>query len=318
MLETLFKEQQTLVNDFFDRIDLEQTDALLQLLLACKGTIIFTGVGKSGIVAKKIAMTMLSTGTKAFYLSPMNALHGDIGIVTADDVFVILGKSGESEELLSLIPFVRNKGASLVSIACNEKCRVGDACDFHLNLPLKKELCPFDLAPTTSAGIQLLFGDVMVIAMMQAKQYSLDQYAGNHPAGRIGKRMVMKVTDLMITGENIPFANPEDKVVDTLVTLSDKRCGCLIVVDENQAMLGIFTDGDLRRALQERQEDVLNVKVGSLMTSNPKQITSDQLAWDAMKLMESNQKHPIMVLPVIDNNSVVGIIKMHDLIQAGI
>ncbi|MFT5318071.1 MAG: arabinose-5-phosphate isomerase, partial [Chlamydiales bacterium] len=205
MLKELFEEQRQLINGCFDLLDMNEVEKLLQAFLKCSGTIVFTGIGKSGIIAKKIALTMLSTGTKAFYLSAVNALHGDIGILTKDDIFVILSKSGESDELLNLVPYVRNKGASPISITCTTTSRLSKACDLHVTLPLERELCPFNLAPTTSASLQLLFGDVMVTALMSAKKFSLDEYAMNHPSGRIGKRISLRVSDLMITDGALPL-----------------------------------------------------------------------------------------------------------------
>lgn len=318
MLKELFEEQRQLINGFFDLLSMEEVEKLLQAFLNCSGTIVFTGIGKSGIVAKKVALTMLSTGTKAFYLSAVNALHGDIGILTKDDIFVIFSKSGESDELLNLVPYVRNKGASPISVTCTNTSRLSKACDLHVTLPMEKELCPFNLAPTTSASLQLLFGDVMATALMQAKQFSLDEYAMNHPSGRIGKRITVKVNDLMITDGALPLCKEEDKLIDVLAELSEKRCGCLIVVDDDQRLKGIFTDGDLRRSLQNKGPGFRDDEIKDLMTSSPKSIASDALAWDAMKMMEADQKHPVTVLPVQEDDRVVGMIKMHDIIQSGI
>lgn len=318
MLKKLFKEQRLLIEDFFDQLDVKAVEALLQIFLDCSGAVVFTGIGKSAIVAKKIAMTMLSTGTKAFYLSATNALHGDIGMLTKDDVFVILSKSGESDELCDLVPYGRNKGAFLVSITCSEENRLSRASDLSITLPLKRELCPFNLAPTTSAAVQLIFGDVLATALMQMKKFSLDQYALNHPSGKIGKKITVRVKDLMITGSCIPSCREDDKLIDVLDELSEKRCGCVIIVKEDQRVCGIFTDGDLRRSIQSKGIDFRENTMKELMTKNPKKVSSDLLAWDAMKVMESDQKHPVMVLPVLDEDKLVGIIKMHDIIQSGI
>jgi arabinose-5-phosphate isomerase len=318
LVEGLFSEQQRLVNGFFDNLDVEAAERILKAFFYCTGTVIFTGIGKSSFVAKKIATTMASTGTKAFYLSAVNALHGDIGIVSEEDVFVVFSKSGESEELINLIPYVRNKGASIVGVSCNPQSRLAKASDIHIALSLEKELCPFDLAPTTSASIQLLFGDVLATGLMKMKGLSLDQYADNHPAGRIGKRICMRVEDFMLKGDKIPFCRDGDKLIEVLVELSDKRCGCLIVMDENKKMVGIFTDGDLRRALQRKGAGVLNERISDIMTKDPKRISPQKLAFDAMQYMEEDQKRPITVLPVLDGDAVVGVIKMHDLLQAGI
>ncbi len=318
LLEKLFKEQWDLVDDFFDRFDIPQAEKFLDLLLKCKGAVVCAGIGKSGFIANKMAMTLLSTGTKAHFLSVADAMHGDIGIVGSDDVLVVFSKSGESDELLSFLPFARNKEAYIVAITSNENSRLAKGSDLHIHLPLKRELCPFNLAPTTSPSIQILFADIIATALMMAKDYSLDQYAKNHPAGRIGKRITMKVRDLMISGEGIPLCKPEDILVDSFLEFSNKCCGCLIVTDEELTLKGIFTDGDLRRVIQKEGSDFIRKPIFEVMVKNPRWIDAEMLACEAMQLMESDQKNPITVLPVLENDKVVGIIKLHDIVQAGI
>jgi len=318
MLSKLFQEERKYLDYFFDHLDMEAAEIILQAFLSCTGVIFFTGVGKSGIIAQKIAVTLISTGTKAIYLPPTDALHGDLGIVTQKDLFVLISKSGESDELLQLVPNLRNKGACLVALVSNADSRLAKACDLVVNLPLERELCPFDMVPTTSTEIQLIFGDVLAIALMRAKSFSLHDFAKNHPAGRLGKRMTVLVKDLMLSGSAIPLCHRSDKLFDVLVELSNKRCGCLLIIDEHYHLEGIFTDGDLRRALQTQGADLLEAKLETLMTKSPKRIQSTALAWEAMKLMESDQKHPVMVLPVMEKEKVVGIIKLHDLVQSGL
>lgn len=319
MLKELFDKKRQYLNHFFDTIDHQDADQFLQALRACEGTMVFTGVGKSGLIAKKIAVTMTSTGSRALFLSPTNALHGDLGILSDKDVFILLSKSGETEELLTLIPYLRNKGVKLLSIVSNGKSRLAKSCDLSMTLPLEKELCPFNLAPTTSTSIQLIFGDIMAIALMRYQNFSVDQYAMNHPAGSIGKRMIVKVKDLMITGKNLPLCRPTDKLIDTLVELSNKRCGCVLVVNEEGILQGIFTDGDLRRSLLNIGPHVVDSTIGQLMTRSPRSIGQNQLAWEAMQLMEADQKHAITCLAVIDEDKkVLGVIKLHDIIQSGI
>lgn len=319
MIKTLLEKERGYLNNFFDHVDISQLEKLLDLLIACPGLIILSGVGKSGLVAEKISMTLTSTGSRAFFISPTNALHGDIGIVSENDIFLMLSKSGESDELLNLVPFLRNKKVKIVAIVTNPTSRLAKAVDFVLTLPHEPELCPFDLAPTTSTVIQLLVGDVLAVALMERKRVSYDQFAQNHPAGRIGRRIVTRVKDLMIKGKGIPLCKPEDRLLNTLVELSNKRCGCVLVVNEERDLLGIFTDGDLRRALQEFGPQALHLSMQELMTRTPRWIYSQELAWDALHIMEADQKHPIMVLAVLDEGKkVVGIIKMHDIIQAGL
>lgn len=314
----LFSMQKELITAFFEQLDFHEVNLFFDKLASCQGVVVLAGVGKSGIIAQKIATTLVSTGTRALQLSPMDALHGDLGVVSDRDLLVLLSKSGESDELLSLIPSARNKGAQILALVCNPKSRLAKAADLFVHLPMTKELCPFDLAPTTSAILQLIFGDVMAVALMKAKGFSLDQYARNHPAGRIGKRITLRVKDLMLAGEAVPLCRPDQTLGDLLADLSDKRCGCLLVVDAKQQLLGIFTDGDLRRSLQQHREGVLDTPISELMTPAARTISSDVLAWEAVKMMESDQKRPITTLPVVDDGRVVGLIKMHDLLQTGL
>jgi arabinose-5-phosphate isomerase len=317
MITNLLKEQKDNIDYFFSQLSIDQMNALIQKLLICKGSLIISGIGKSGIIANKLAMTLLSTGTKAFYLPCTDALHGDIGIVTKEDICILLSKSGETKELIRLVPYIRKKGAGLVSIVCNEKSQLARLADLFVVLPMKKELCPFNLAPTTSSTIQMIFADVLCAALMRQKNFSLEEYASNHPAGSIGKKISLSVEDIMIKEENIPFCSKEDKVIDVLHDLSSKKCGCMVIVDQAKKLLGIFTDGDLRRTIGNNKDKFLDKKMEDLMTQNPKWISPDQLAWDAMKQMQENGKL-VSVMPVVKNNQVVGLIRMHDIVQAGL
>lgn len=319
MLQELLEKERLSLDYFFDHIDLSAAEKIFDLMNGCQGTILFTGVGKSSIVAKKIAVTMTSTGSKALYLSPTNALHGDIGIVNKQDIFVMLSKSGESDELLNLLPYLKQKGVTTIAFVSNASSRLSKACDHTLHLPLAKELCPFDLAPTTSTVIQMIIGDLLAIALMQSKNFTMDQFALNHPAGRIGKRISLKVEELMLKGQQLPISKPHTKLIDSLVELSNKRCGCLLVVDDQNTLQGIFTDGDLRRALQKNGYEALNSSINNLMTSSPRWIAPQALAWQALQLMEAIPQKEITVLPVLDDNKrVLGLIKMHDILQSGI
>lgn len=319
MLKELFEKKREYLNHFFETINLQEAEKFLEILRECRGLMVFTGVGKSGLIAKKIAVTMTSTGSRALYLSPTNALHGDLGILSKEDVFILLSKSGESDELLSLLPFLRNKGVKVLGIVSNPKSRLAKSCDYTVTLPVIKELCPFNMAPTTSTAIQMIFGDVLAIALMQKSNFTVDQYAMNHPAGSIGKRMTVKVSDLMLVGKNVPVCKPDDKLVDTLVELSNKRCGCVLVIDEQKTLQGIFTDGDLRRALLNQGPNVLNLPIKQLMICSPKFVPPTKLALEAMQLMEADQKNAITCLPVIDDSrKVLGLIKLHDIVQSGL
>lgn len=319
MLQALFEEQRKHINFFFEALDLHAADKLLQMMLQCQGVIFFSGIGKSGLVAKKIAVTITSTGTRALYMSPTNALHGDIGMVSSQDLFIFFSRSGESEELLTLLPYLRNKGVTIFSIICKDHSRLARSSDHSLVLPMNRELCPFDSVPTTSAAIQLIFGDVLAIALMRLKNVQQDQYTKNHPAGRIGKRLTLKVQDLMLKGNQIPLCKSDDKLGHVLVELSNKRCGCLLITDEKRNLKGIFTDGDLGRSLNKYGPAALERNIEELMTKTPRWIAADTLAIQAIEQMEADQKNAITVLPVLDHNQkLVGLVKMHDIIQSGI
>jgi arabinose-5-phosphate isomerase len=319
MLKKLIDKQRRYINTFFDQLQITEVEKLFEVMLQCKGIIFFTGVGKSGIIAKKIAMTMVSTGTKALYLDPMNAIHGDLGIVTENDVFLMFSKSGETEELLTLLPCLRNRKTTLVSITCNTNSRLDKGSDLNVTLPLERELCPFGLAPTTSTAIQLIFGDLLAVALMEKKEFSLNEYALNHPGGSLGKKMTMRVRDIMLAGEDVPYCLPNDSLSEVLVELTNKGCGCVLVIDSAQELQGIFTDGDLRRVLQSKGPQVLEESIGKLMSSKPRCIDPYEMAVDAAKCMEEDQKRPIMMLPVVtEQGKVVGLVRMHDLLQSGL
>jgi arabinose-5-phosphate isomerase len=279
---------------------------------------LLSGVGKSGHIAEKIAATLLSTGTRAAFLDPVHALHGDLGVVAKNDLFIAFSKSGESDELLGLIPFVRARSVRTVAVLSNDAGRLRRLCDAAIVLPVMRELCPFDLAPTTSTEVQLLFGDCLAVALMRKKQISLEQYATNHPGGLIGRKISLKVADLMLRGSSLPLCRPEDRLVDVLHTLSAKRCGCLLAVDGAMALKGIFTDGDLRRSLEAKGSAALSSKIGDLMTKRPRTVCSDALAASALRQMEEDPAKRIMMLPVVEQGRLIGLVQMHDILQAGL
>ncbi|MBS0626572.1 MAG: KpsF/GutQ family sugar-phosphate isomerase [Verrucomicrobia bacterium] len=316
MLQELFTDQRRYLDAFFDGIDLPRAEAILNRLLACKGVAVFTGVGKSGHIAEKIAATFVSTGTRASFLSPGHALHGDIGFLSDQDLLIVFSKSGESQELLDLLPYVQKKGAGTIAIVSQQNSRLAKASELSIVLPVERELCPFDLAPTTSTAVQLIFGDCLAVALMKAKQFSMESFALNHPAGFLGRKITLKVADLMLKGADIPLCKPTDRLIDVLHELSVKRCGCLIAVNGERELQGIFTDGDLRRSIQAKGPGALHESIAKLMTGLPKTIESGALAWEAMKKMEEDPTRLITVLPVVDQGRLVGLLRMHDILQA--
>ncbi|KAF3945943.1 hypothetical protein ACB098_12G136000 [Castanea mollissima] len=314
----LFKSQQSHLNFFFQNLSLPQTLAFTRTLLSTSGTIFFSGVGKSGFVANKISQTLVSLGIRSAFLSPVDALHGDIGILSPDDVVVLFSKSGNTDELLRLVPCVRAKGAYLISLTSIQGNALAAVCDMNVHLPLERELCPFDLAPVTSTAIQMVFGDTVAIALMEARNLTREEYAANHPAGRIGKSLIFKVKDVMKKQEELPVCREGDLIMDQLVELTSKGCGCLLVIDEEYHLIGTFTDGDLRRTLKASGEGIFKLTVGEMCNRKPRTISPDAMAVDAMKKMEAPPS-PVQFLPVIDNqNIVIGIVTLHGLVSAGL
>lgn len=315
-LQELLQQQRQYVNHFFEHLHLPRVEEVLEACLQCRGFLVLTGVGKSGIIAEKIAMTLISLGTRALFLPSINFLHGDIGALSPEDIVLMLSKSGETRELLELVPYIRDRGTKIISLVSEGESRLAKASDLFVELPVEKELCPFDLAPTTSTTVQLLFGDLLAIALMQEKKFGLEAYASNHPAGAIGKRITLRVEELMKKGNELPLCHLEDRLIDLLVELTNKRLGCLLVVGHDEQLKGIFTDGDLRRALQQSGGEVLNQKMKDLMHTNPIQVAPQDLLYDAVKKMQGARY--VMMAPVTDQGRVVGLIHMHDIVQAGI
>ncbi len=316
LLRTLFQDQQRYLNAFFDEINLEQAEAILERIQACSGVAILTGVGKSGYIAEKIAATLVSTGTRATYLSPAHALHGDIGFISNQDLLIAFSKSGQSQELLDLLPHAQKKGAGTIAVVSQAGSPLERGADLTIILPVLRELCPFDLVPTTSTMVQLLFGDCLAIALMNKKQFSISDFALNHPAGFLGKKITLKVADLMLKGVDLPLCRPTDRLIEVLPELSAKRCGCLLVTDEHLQLQGVFTDGDLRRSLESKGSEALQCRLSELMSPSPRTIAPHPLAWEAMRKMEENPSRPVTVLPVLEGGQVVGLLRMHDILQA--
>ncbi|MGR3973235.1 MAG: KpsF/GutQ family sugar-phosphate isomerase [Candidatus Rhabdochlamydia sp.] len=318
MLAELFQHQQRSLSHFYAKLNLGEVHQVVEQCFQTQGLIVITGVGKSGIIAEKIAMTLISTGTKALYIPAMNFLHGDIGILSSIDCLMMLSKSGETEELLSLIPFVRKRKTTLISLISNPQSQLAKQSDLSVMLPVDQELCPFDLAPTISTEVQLLFGDVLAIALMKKRGISLQEYGANHPSGAIGKKVTLQVKELMIPLDQLALNHPSDQVKEILPHLSEKKLGCVLIVDQSFTLQGIFTDGDLRRALQNGGPSVMEEAVERFMTQQAITIESEELAWDALKKMQKKKDQWIMALPVIKEGSLVGLIRMHDIIHAGI
>lgn len=318
MFREFILEEEKQLNYFFSHLDVEKAEKMVNLFLSCKGKIVFTGVGKSGIIAEKIAKMMVSTGTKAVTLAVEDALHGDIGILEKEDLFVVMSKSGHTEELKSLLSIAKNRVAKVVGWFCNKEAKLKSFCDEVMILPIERELCPFDLAPTISTQVQLIFGDLLAMALMKKKSFSLNDYALNHPGGAIGRSTTLRVSDIMLKGEKIPLCFKEQTLSEILLELTNKRCGCVVIIDEINRVEGVFTDGDLRRAMQSYEARVFEQKMGDLMTREFMHIEEELMASEALKIMQKNPNKRVTMLPVIKESKIKGVILMHDIINAGV
>ena len=318
MIKDLVELSKKHLDNFYNNLELAQWEHVLNVLMQTRGHIYLTGIGKSGYIAKKIAMTLVSIGTKSSFLDPLNLLHGDLGMVDADDVILVMSKSGFTKELLDLIPFIKKRGAKVIGCVSSKDSPLERLSDSFVYLPVVSELDPNNLVPTVSTQVQLIFGDILTIAVMKQKGIGLDTYATFHPAGSIGKKLLTKVDELMLKESEVPYCRPQHFIKDILVELSLKKCGCVVVVDEKKALKGIFTDGDLRRSLQFNGPQTLEGKVSDLMSKEAVFIEKSATAFEAKKLMQRDNKSWINVLPIIENDQVVGLLRMHDILNAGI
>ncbi len=285
----------------------------LNLILACKGRVIVSGMGKSGHIARKIAATMSSTGTPAYFVHPGEASHGDLGMVTAEDVFVGISYSGESEELLTIVPVIKRQGAHLITLTGNPKSSLAQAADVHLDGSVAQEACPMGLAPTASTTAALALGDALAVALLDAKGFGEEDFARSHPGGSLGRRLLTHVSDVMHTHASIPSVREDASLADAVLEISRKGLGMTAIVDAGKHLLGVYTDGDLRRTL-EKKLDFSTTPVSTVMSRNPRSIGPDALAVEAVQLME---QYKINQLPVADaNNKLVGALNMHDLLKA--
>lgn len=303
--------------DLIPRVD-EHFDAAVEMILACQGRVAMTGMGKSGIIAHKISATLASTGTPSFFLHPAEGIHGDLGMVTSNDVVIALSNSGETGEVLNILPSLRRIGAKLIAMVGNSDSTLAKNADVVLNVGVKKEACPLGLAPTSSTTAALAFGDALAMALMGKHHFTSKQFAVFHPGGSLGRKLLLTVGDIMHGGSENPVVKGTVTVTEALFVITDKGLGAVSVVDENDIMIGLLTDGDIRRGLSKGM-DFLKRPVTELMTREPKYITRDKLAAQALHIMESHKPKPITVLPVIDKERhVIGLLHMTDLVRQGV
>ncbi len=288
--------------------------AACRLMLTAAGRVVCTGMGKSGHVARKIAATLASTGTPAFYVHPGEAGHGDLGMITDTDVVLALSYSGESDELLMLLPGLKRQGNKLIAMTGRADSSLAREADAHLDISVPAEACPLDLAPTSSTTASLAMGDALAVALLEARGFTADDFARSHPAGALGRRLLLHITDVMHSGDEVPRIGMEATVSDALVEMSRKRLGMTSVVDGDGRLLGLYTDGDLRRTLDDHGVDLRATRIADVMTRSPKTIGADALAVEAAQLMET---HKISGLLVVDaGQRVVGALNIHDLLRA--
>ncbi|MDO1528290.1 KpsF/GutQ family sugar-phosphate isomerase [Fulvimonas sp. R45] len=285
-----------------------------RLILGCQGRLVVTGMGKSGHIGRKIAATLASTGTPAFYVHPGEASHGDLGMILPQDIVLALSNSGETDEVLFILPVIKRQGIPLIALTGNPASSLAQQADVHLDVSISAEACPLGLAPTASTTAALVMGDALAIALLEARGFTSEDFARSHPAGSLGRRLLLHIADVMHTGDGIPAVAPDASLTEALVEMTRKHLGMTAVVDADRRLLGVFTDGDLRRALDDDGVDLRNAKVAELMTRNPKAIGADKLAIEAAQLMEKHQIHALLV--VDEAERVVGALNIHDLLRA--
>jgi len=282
-------------------------------ILACRGRTVVSGMGKSGHIGSKIAATFASTGTPAFFVHPGEASHGDLGMITADDVVLVLSNSGETEEILALLPVIKRRGVPLITLTGNPDSTLALAATVNVDVSVDAEACPLGLAPTSSTTAALAMGDAMAVALLEARGFSKEDFALSHPGGTLGRRLLLHVADVMHTGEAMPAVAENTPLTDALLEMTRKGLGTTAIIAADRRLLGVFTDGDLRRVL-DRGLDVRTLTVGTVMTKNCRAIGPGALAAEAVGMMES---HKINALPVVDaDRRLVGVLNMHDLLRA--
>lgn len=314
--ETLRLEAES-ITELIPRID-ENFGKAVSLIMDCPGRVIVTGMGKSGHIGNKLAATFASTGTPSFFLHPAEGIHGDLGMVTHDDVVLALSNSGETTEVLNILPSVRRIGAKIIAMVGNATSTLAKASDVVLNVGVSQEACPLGLAPTSSTTACLAYGDALAMALLVQHHFTKDKFAVFHPGGALGRKLLLTVENIMHGGEENPLVHTDATVQEALFVITDKGLGAVSVIDDKGVMLGVLTDGDIRRGLH-KGVDFLQRPVTELMTKTAKYITKDRLAAEALHLMESHQPKPITVLPVVDEAMhVIGLLHMTDLVRRGV
>ena len=285
-----------------------------EICFNCSGKIIVMGLGKSGHIADKIAATFASTGTPAFFIHPSEAIHGDLGMIDSEDVVLVLSNSGETEEIVSLIPVIKNMGIKIIALTGNEESKLSTEADIHVHVLVKEEACPMNLAPTASTSAALAMGDAIAVALLEKRGFTKEDFAKSHPGGSLGKQLLLSVEDIMHTGDEIPTVYETDKLASGLIEMSEKALGMTVVLNQKDDLVGIFTDGDLRRTLENRI-DIQKTSMKDVMTKDPYIIKKETLAYNAVAKIQDKK---ITSLIVVEGKKVIGALNIHDLFRAGV
>lgn len=302
------------VNNLIDGIN-ENFAKTVELIYNSSGRVVFTGMGKSGLIARKIVATLNSTGTAAIFMHPTDALHGDLGMVRNDDTVILISKSGNTEELLNLVPMFKRIGVNIIGMLGESESKLARDCDLILNVSVKEEACPHDLAPTSSTTASLVMGDALAIALLEKRGFTAEDFAFLHPGGSLGKRLSLKISEIMISGKDLPVVNEQTSLKDSILEITSKRLGVTCVINEDGILSGIITDGDLRRLL-EKSLDLRNLVATDVMTKQPKTITKELLASFALQQMEQYNITSLIVLS--KEKKPEGIVHLHDLVKLGL
>jgi arabinose-5-phosphate isomerase len=289
--------------------------AACELCMATPGRIVVTGMGKSGHVSNKIAATLASTGTPAFFMHPAEASHGDLGMITSQDLLLAISYSGETAEVVTILPVIKRMGAKLLSMTGNPKSTMAQAADIHLDISVEEEACPLKLAPTASTTATLAMGDALAVALLEKRGFTAEDFARSHPSGSLGKRLLLRVSDVMRTGDRVPAVDASVTLRDALLEMTDKGLGMTAIVDDRNSILGIYTDGDLRRTL-DSGSDIRTTTIRDVMHTNCKTTTADVLAAEALHLLEENKITSLLVAD--DDGILVGALNIHDLFREGL
>lgn len=294
-----------------EKIDSEMID-VVNIILESKGKVVVTGIGKSGLIGKKIAATLASTGTYAVFMNSAEGLHGDLGMISKEDVVLAISNSGNSDEIVAILPSIKKIGAKIVAMTGNRNSKLGRAADKILNIGVKREGCPLNLAPMSSTTSTLVMGDALAAILIKMRDFKPENFALYHPGGSLGKRLLMRVSDVMHKDDKIPFCDKESSIDNVILVMTEKRLGAVCVMN-GDLMVGIITEGDIRRALK-RKEEFFTLKAKDIMTRNFTRVSEDSMAIDALELME-NRESQISVLPVFKDVKLVGIVRVHDLLN---